>query len=73
MQYLQEEGVFSYVFPWPAGSPDANPIEKLWDLMKQEVSVRPTKDTLIAAFLEEWDRLAALGIGELNASSAGNP
>jgi hypothetical protein len=34
MQYLQEEGVFPYIFPWPVGFLDANPIEKLWDLMK---------------------------------------
>ena len=71
-KYLQEEGVFPYIFPWPAGSPDANPIEKLWNLMKQRISVRSPrpikKDTLIAAIQEEWDRFSALEIGELTAS-----
>jgi hypothetical protein len=75
MQYLQEEGVFPYVFPWLAGSPDANPIEKLWNLMKQRISVRSRrpvkKDTLITAIREEWGRFTALEIGELTASLPG--
>jgi hypothetical protein len=58
--------------PWPSGSPDANPIEKLWNLMKHRMSVhsrRPVKkDTLITAIREEWNRFTALEIRELTAS-----
>ncbi|GFS69185.1 transposable element Tcb2 transposase [Trichonephila clavipes] len=46
---------------WPARSPDLNPIENVWDALGRQVAGRnypPTnKNTLIHAFIEEWDKL----------------
>lgn len=44
---------------WPAQSPDLNPIENVWRLLKYRVGRRfpKTKDEMKQVVLEEWDRL----------------
>ena len=39
MAYLHDHNV--NVIPWPAVSPDLNPIENVWALMKRELRQRP--------------------------------
>ena len=47
--------------PWPAQSPDLNPIEHLWDHLDRQARKRrplPTSHTELAAALQdEWDRI----------------
>jgi len=47
---------------WPAYSPDLNPIETLWSLLKRRIRARPHPPTTIPdlriAILEEWGALA---------------
>jgi len=47
------------VLPWPARSPDLNPIENLWALLKRNIRKRfpQTLDQLEDTILEEWIRL----------------
>lgn len=54
--YLQEVGIS--VMPWPARSPDLNPIEHLWDHLKRKVRSRDPAPTTLqeleSAVVEEW-------------------
>lgn len=58
-QYLEEVGI--RVMQWPARSPDLNPIEHMWDTLKQKVRARdpaPTNlEDLETAIREEWNRI----------------
>src|ERR1700737_4356195 len=46
---------------WPANSPDLNPIENLWHVLRANVKKRKPKalkkDDLIAAIKEEWENM----------------
>lgn len=46
---------------WPPSSPDLNPIENIWGLLKQRINRRipqpHTKEALRAAVLDEWDKI----------------
>ncbi|GFY13105.1 DDE_3 domain-containing protein [Trichonephila clavipes] len=56
---LDSEGIQRLL--WPARSPDLNPIENVWDALVRQVAGRnyppTTKNTLIRALTEEWDKL----------------
>jgi transposase len=47
------------VLPWPANSPDLNPIENIWSVLKQRVEKHAvkTKDDLIRVVKAEWSSL----------------
>ncbi len=55
-EYLHAEGV--NVMPWPAFSPDLNPIEHMWDQLGRRVYSRPhppqNRQQLLVALQEEW-------------------
>ena len=50
-----------YIDDWPASSPDLNPIEHVWALLKERIAKRQprpyTKAAMHTAIEEEWDRL----------------
>lgn len=57
--YLNEVNIDT--LPWPARSPDLNPIEHLWDRLKRCVRAREpapiNRRELEVAVLEEWERI----------------
>ena len=59
MDFFNQNGV--QVLPWPAFSPDLNPIEHLWDQLGKRVYSRrhaPINRQLLAmALQEEWDNI----------------
>src|SRR5271154_2007902 len=48
-------------FEWPANSPDLNPIENIWSILKRNVSERtPTNLTELSQVAsEEWQKISA--------------
>jgi transposase len=56
--YLQSEAVASV--PWPAMSPDLNPIEHIWDMLGHRIQAREPP-----ALHQEWQQLSQQDIGRL--------
>ena len=59
-EYLQVSAIET--LPWPAPSPDLNPIEHLWDILGRQVRYRnpPVRNLreLIQALHEEWQKMS---------------
>ena len=55
-QFLESNQV--NVLPWPGNSPDLNPIENIWGIMKGRISqqTHTTKSQLIASIIRTWFR-----------------
>ena len=55
-KYLRDEGIV--VLDWPGNSPDINPIEKMWAIMKKEMrkNVISNKTKLIEELIRVWFR-----------------
>ena len=58
-EWFSDNGI--EVLPWPANSPDMNPIEHVWGELERKVQCRTppptTKDQLWTALEEEWKNL----------------
>lgn len=56
-QFLRSEDV--KILPWPAQSPDLNPIENLWAILKKGVRRRRVRNIhgLLIAIADEWNNL----------------
>jgi hypothetical protein len=56
--FLQQQAV--QTIPWPAMSPDMNPIEHVWDFIGRKINQRNPKcqniDELRSAILQEWQQ-----------------
>ena len=65
--FLQDRNVS--VLPWPAKSPDLNPIEHIWDLLDRRVRARaiPPRNVreLAGALVEEWGNISQQELANL--------
>ena len=67
MDYMRQNNID--VLPWPALWPDLSPIEHLWDQLDRRVRKRQqqpqTLNQLLAALMEEWQRIPQVSINRL--------
>ena len=56
-QYFNDKSIV--LLPWPAQSPDLNPIENVWGILKDKVSARGPKNIpqLKQYLIEEWNKI----------------
>ena len=67
VHFLQQEAI--QTIPWPAMSPDMNPIEHAWDFIGRRINQRNPKcqniDELRTAILQEWQQFPQERLGVL--------
>lgn len=58
LEYFREKQI--QLLPWPAGSPDLNPIENLWAILKTNVAKRfpKTRAQLEDIAMDEWQKIS---------------
>lgn len=65
--YLEENNITR--MDWPPNSPDQNPIEHAWDMLKRAIQRRVhqprTVNELVQAAIQEWDRIPAENFNNL--------
>ena len=59
-RFLEDHGI--EVLPWPGNSPDMNPIENLWAILKSEMKKKTitNKQQLIEELISAWARNACM-------------
>lgn len=61
MKEWKQENLNDSWLPWPAQSPDLNPIEHLWDVLDRKIRLRKpsprNKAEMFNALKEEWEKL----------------
>ena len=66
-QYLEQEGIER--MDWPARSPDLNPIEHAWDMLKRRISARDRQPRIVRELtnmlVDEWLRIPVADIRRL--------
>ena len=66
---LQNRGLYNYLMPWPATSPDLNPIEAVWRLMKSRISKlhpRPQNNKdMITAIQNQWNLITEYELSQI--------
>ena len=67
---LQDRGLYNYLMPWPATSPDLNPIEAVWRLMKSRIGKllpRPQNNKdMITAIQNQWNLITEYELGQIH-------
>ena len=67
LEYLSTKGV-PVLTPWPANSPDLNPVENMWSIVAREVEKAmpiATKDELWGVVLAAWDTVPQQQVDKL--------
>src|SRR5690242_1790443 len=56
-EFIAENSI--HLIDWPSNSPDINPIENMWQIMKNNVEKRMPRNTdeLMRFMIEEWDAI----------------
>jgi len=71
MAFIRASGIGLWETRWPGNSPDLNPIENLWSILKESAYKEPkpkTREELITRFQKSWKNLSP-GLLEKSAQS----
>jgi transposase len=71
-EWLREQNI-GILDPWPGNSPDLNPIENLWSILKRQVYKQnaTNSDNLQALIMQEWAAISQDVAQKLIASMPG--